>query len=595
MCGIFGIVTKEEKTLGPILTEAGKRLSYRGYDSVGAAVSSEEDIDLRKDVGNIEDVSTKYNFSEMTGKRGIIQLRWATFGAPAQVNAQPFLDCKKEIVGAENGNVVNSIQLHEILEKEGHTIESTNDGEVCVHMVAKYYRTGNSMLESIRLAYKELKGDYALIFFNKTENKIYAIKKNSGLVVAVTENEAYCSSDIPSILPLTNEIISMEDGDIAVLEPGKAEFYNADTGEKVDRIITIHKENMEIAQKGGYDHFMLKEIHEQPDKARDLIDLLNESKYVEPIVDAINNARELYFVGCGTSYHACMLGSYYFNKLAKRRAIPSLPQQFTEEYGNSLTPEDVVVFVSQSGETKDVLNALNFAKEKGCKVLGIMNVLGSRLMNIADLYLPIACGYEISVPATKTFLNQTIMFLYLAMREGQKDTAKLSELPELIQKTIDETNEQCKELAGHIRGWKELYYLGYGITHPIAKEGALKLKEITYMHCEGIFSSEFKHGPLSAVETDYPVAFITAPDDVDMMINHINEVACRHGKVLLIAEDNDVLQKYAASYVKIPKTNQSLFPILATISAQLVSYYASKNLDLNPDFPRNLSKTLTVD
>ncbi len=595
MCGIFGIVSEEEKQLGSMLVEGGKRLSYRGYDSVGAATISGETIDLRKDIGKVEEVDDKLNLSELTGKRGIIQLRWATFGAPAQVNAQPFMDCKKEIVGAENGNVVNTIQLQELLEKEGHTIESTNDGEVCVHVVAKYMRQGNDMLKSIQLAYKEFKGDYALIFLNKTENKLYAIKKGSGLVVAVTEKESYCSSDVPSILPLTNKIIHMEDGDIAVIEPGKAEFYRVEDGSKVERETVEHTESMESAQKGGYEHFMLKEIHEQPNAARDLIDLLNDSKFVEPFVEEIKNARELYFVGCGTSHHACILGSYYFNKIAKRRAIPSLPQQFTEEYGNTLTPEDVIVFVSQSGETKDVLDALKFAKEKGCKVLGMMNVLGSTLMNIADVYLPIACGYEISVPATKTFLNQAIMFLYLAMREGGKDTAGLSELPDLIQKTIDETDEQCKELAGHIKGWKELYYLGYGITHPIAKEGALKLKEITYMHCEGIFSSEFKHGPLSAVEKDYPVAFITAPDNVDMMISHINEVACRHGKVLLIAEDNDVLQKYAESYVKIPKTSQTIFPILATVSAQLVSYYASKNLDLNPDFPRNLSKTLTVD
>ena len=316
MCGIFGIVSKEEKPLGPILTEAGKRLAYRGYDSVGAAVFTDNSIDLRKDIGKVEEVNEKLNFSEMKGNRGIIQLRWATFGAPAQVNAQPFMDCKQEIVGAENGNIVNSIQLQEILENEGHTIQSTNDGEICVHVVAKHMRAGKTMLESIQLAYKELKGDYALIFFNKVENKIYAIKKGSGLVVAVTENEAYCSSDIPSILPLTNEIISMQDGDIVVLEPGKAEFYRADTGEKVERKAKVHKETMESAQKGGYDHFMLKEIHEQSDRARDLIDLLNESKFVEPFVSALKSAREIYFVGCGTSYHACQLGSYYFNKIA---------------------------------------------------------------------------------------------------------------------------------------------------------------------------------------------------------------------------------------------------------------------------------------
>jgi len=595
MCGIFGIISREEKVLGPILTESGKRLAYRGYDSVGAAVASGDSIDLRKDVGNVEEVSSKLNFSEMRGNKGIIQLRWATFGAPAQVNAQPHYGWDNHIVGAHNGNIVNTIQLQEQFKQEGREIRSTNDGEICIHAVEKHYEKNKDMVESIREAYKDLKGDYAFLIFKAEENAIYGIKKGSGLVIGLGENENYCSSDLPSILPLTNKIVRVQNGEIIKVSPDSYEIYNAESGERIERDPEICEESMEAAQKGGYEHFMLKEIHEQTNAARDIIDLLNESKYVEPFVSAIKNAREIYFVGCGTSYHACMLGSYYFNKLAQRRAIPSLPQQFTEEYGNSLSPEDVIIFVSQSGETKDVMNALHFAKEKGCKVLGMLNVLGSTLMNISDNYLPLACGYEISVPATKTFLNQVIMFLYLAMRQGEKDVSELSKLPELIQKTIEETDEQSREAAEHIKGWKELYYLGFGITHPIAKEGALKLKEITYMHCEGIFSSEFKHGPLSAVEKDYPVAFITAPDDVDMMINHINEVTCRDGKALIIAEDNEILQKYATSYVKVPKSSQILFPILATIPAQLISYYASKNLKLNPDFPRNLSKTLTVD
>jgi len=595
MCGIFGIISKEEKVLGEMLIDGGKRLSYRGYDAVGCATVSGANIDLRKDVGKIGKVSEKLKFAEMKGNRGMIQLRWATFGAPAYMNSQPFIDCDGDIVGAENGNVVNYAQLREQYLAEGHKLRSTNDGEICVHAVEKYYDQGNSMVESIRKAYKDLKGDYALIFLNKKDNKLYAIKKGSSLVVGLNGDESYCSSDIPSILPLTRNIVHLQDGDIVVLEPGKVEIYSAETGSKVEREVVVHKESMDAAKKGGYEHFMLKEIHEQPIVARDLLDLLNESEYVEPFLEEMKKAKQVYFVGCGTSYHACFLGSYYFNKIANVRVIPSLPQQFTEEYGNTLDEDTAIVFVSQSGETKDVLNALNFAKKKNCKILGVLNVLGSTLMNTSNHYLLLACGYEISVPATKTFLNQAILFLYLAMKMAGKDTAELSNLPEMIQKTIDETDEQAKEAAKEIEGWKDLYYLGYGITHPIAKEGALKLKEISYMHCEGIFSSEFKHGPLSAVEKDYPVAFITAPEDVDMMVNHINEVSCRDGKAIIVAEDDPVLKKYADAYVKVPKSGQMLFPILATIPAQLISYYASVSRGINPDFPRNLSKTLTVD
>lgn len=595
MCGIFSVISKEEKALGELLLQGGKRLSYRGYDSVGCATISGDKIDLRKDVGKIDEVNEQLNFGEMMGTRGVLQLRWATFGTPAKVNAQPHIDCDGDMVGAHNGNVVNTIQLQEQFGSEGHNIRSTNDGEICIHAVEKYYDQGDDMVTAITKAYKDLKGDYALIIYTIKEDALYAIKKGSGLVLGLGDGESYCASDLPSILPLTKKIVRMKDNEIAKLTPDLYELYSAEDGSAIEREPETCEESMEAAQRGGYDHFMLKEIHEQTNTARDLIDLLNSSKYVEPFVSAIKDARELYFVGCGTSYHACMLGSYYFNKLAGRRAIPLLPQQFTEEYGNSLSSDDVVVFVSQSGETKDVMNALHFAKERGYKVLGLLNVLGSTLANLSDIYLPLACGYEISVPATKTFLNQAVMFLYLAMREGGEDTSELSKLPGLIQKTIDETDAQSREVAEHIKGWKELYYLGFGITHPVAKEGALKLKEITYMHCEGIFSSEFKHGPLSAVVKDYPVAFITAPDDAEMMINHINEVTCRDGKALIIAEPDEILAKYATSYVKVPESSQTIFPILATIPAQLISYYASINLGLNPDFPRNLSKTLTVD
>ncbi|MFH1424075.1 MAG: glutamine--fructose-6-phosphate transaminase (isomerizing) [archaeon] len=594
MCGIFGVVSKSEKVLGDMLYAGGQRLSYRGYDSVGCATISGDKIDLRKDVGTVDEVSKQLNFPEMSGSRGLIQLRWATFGAPAKENAQPHFGCDEDMVGAHNGNITNTLQLQAKFKKEGHEIRSTNDGELCVHAVEHYYDQGKDMVESLRLAYKDLHGDYAFMVLNTKENALYAIKKGSGLVVGLNGTEAYCSSDLPSILPLTNKIVRIKDNEILKLTPETLEIYSAENGFKIEREPEICKESMEAAQKGGYEHFMLKEIHEQPNAARDLVDLLNDSKYAGPFLEKIQSAKKVFFVGCGTSRHACMLGSYYFNKLAGIQAIPVLPQQLTEQYGNTLDADTAIVFVSQSGETKDVLNALKFAKEKNCAILGVLNVLGSTLMHESDIYLPLACGYEISVPATKTFLNQAVLFLYLAAKAGDKELP-FSELHDLIQKTIDQTSGPAKIAAKELEGWAELYYLGYGITHPIAHEGALKLKEITYMHCEGIFSSEFKHGPLSAVEKDYPVAFLTAPDDAEMMVNHINEVACRDGKPIIIAEENETLEAYAHTFIKIPKSGQLFFPLLAVVAAQLISYYASVSRGLNPDFPRNLSKTLTVD
>jgi glucosamine--fructose-6-phosphate aminotransferase (isomerizing) len=342
---------------------------------------------------------------------------------------------------------------------------------------------------------------------------------------------------------------------------------------------------------------MLKEIHEEPTVAGELLHLLNSSRYVDGFLEALNTAggRPVYFVGCGTSYHACLLGAYYFNQIAGRAAVPVLGPQFMEQYGSALGPDDVAVFVSQSGETKDVLNAIKAMRPKGGRVLGVLNVVGSTLAHQSDVYLPLACGYEISVPATKTFVNQAVLFLYLATRLAGRDPAELSALPGLLARTLDATDAAARAVAEYLHRWDDMYYLGYGITHPIALEGALKLKEITYAHCEGIFSSEFKHGPLSAVHDGYPVIFITAPGDEGMLINHVNEVTTRGGRAIAIAAEDPALRANVHDYLVIPEADRFLSPILLTLPAQLISYHMSVARGIDPDFPRNLSKTLTVD
>jgi glucosamine--fructose-6-phosphate aminotransferase (isomerizing) len=366
-------------------------------------------------------------------------------------------------------------------------------------------------------------------------------------------------------------------------------------GSLVEREPEFYAGDLATAEKGGYPHFMLKEIYEQPRVAGELLRLLADSTDVPRFLDAIQAGQPVYLVGCGTSFHACLLGAYYFNQIAGISAVPTLPLQFLEQYGRSLNGEATVVFVSQSGETKDVLNAVKVAQAKRVRTLGILNVLGSTLMNAVQLHLPLACGYEISVPATKTFLNQVILFLYLAHRLAGDATQSLECLPDLLEATIQQTQLPAEQVAGRLTPWDDMYYLGYGITHPIALEGALKLKEITYAHCEGIFSSEFKHGPLSAVRQGYPVVFITAPQDVEMMINHVNEVTCRQGLAIAIAEENEHLRKNVQEYLSIPTAGQWLNPILAVVPTQLVAYHMSVKRGIDPDFPRNLSKTLTVD
>jgi len=595
MCGIFGIVTNQDRDLGPILIEAGRRLAYRGYDSVGCATVSANGIDLRKDVGRIDEVSARLHFTEMRGQRGIVQLRWATFGRPVPENAQPHLDCDGDMVGAHNGNIVNNVQLRETFIQEGHTVRGENDGETCVHAVERHFDRGHDMVEAIRRAYADLAGDYAFIITHQDDNRLYAIKKGSGLVVGLGDGMTCCSSDLPSILPTTRRILRVQDGEIVILWPEGVELRRVADGSRVEREPEFYTGDMAAAEKGGYPHFMLKEIHEQPRVAGELLRLLADSTDVPQLVDAIWDSAPVFFVGCGTSFHACLLGAYYFNQIASKLVLPLLPPQFIEQCGRSLDARSTAVFVSQSGETKDVLNAVKLARSKGTRALGVLNVLGSTLMAVTDRYLPLACGYEISVPATKTFLNQAVLFLYLAYRLAGEDMPPLARLPDLLERTIAQTGPLAERLAERLVTWDDMYYLGYGITHPIALEGALKLKEITYTHCEGIFSSEFKHGPLSAVRQGYPVVFITAPNDAEMMINHVNEVTCRQGWAIAIAEEDERLRQNVHEYLTLPTAGQFLNPILATIPAQLVAYYMSVKRGLDPDFPRNLSKTLTVD
>ena len=595
MCGIFGIVTGKEQELGPTLIEAAQRLTYRGYDSVGAATLSGGRIDLRKDTGKVETVAEKYNLREMRGSRGITQLRWATFGEPSQVNAQPHLDSDGDMVGAHNGNVVNNVELRRQFMDEGMLVRSENDGETCVHAVERYINRGYEFIDAIRLAYGDLQGDYAFVIGRSNDDKLYAFKKGSGMVVGIGEGFTCVSSDLPSILPLTRNVIRPQDGEIVTLWSDHVEVRSVKDGRKIEREPELVTESMDAVQKGGYPHFMLKEIHEQPQVARELLHLLDGSPEVKSLVERMKNARRLYFIACGTSYHAALAGSVYFAQLAGVPAIPVLAPQFIAQYAPAVGHEDVGIFVSQSGETKDVLNALEIAEKRGMECYGLANVIGSTLTKAASFCLPLCCGYEISVPATKTFTNQVISFLYLAYRMAGKDTQPLARIPELMEETMKATGAQIEALAKDINGWEDLYCLGYGATYAIALEGALKLKEITYAHCEGMLSTEFKHGPLSAVSKGFPILFVSGPEDVPLIISGVNEVKVRGARTVVIAEDDPRLRANAAEVVALPPSDPQISALLGVIPLQMLSYHMSVLRGFDPDFPRNLSKTLTVD
>ncbi|MFL7814025.1 MAG: glutamine--fructose-6-phosphate transaminase (isomerizing) [Anaerolineales bacterium] len=602
MCGIFGIVTKEVTELGPILIGAGERLSYRGYDTVGAATLPQEgEIDLRKDAGKVQEVAERYNFAEMTGDRGILQLRWATFGAPSKTNSQPHLDSDGDLVGAHNGNVVNNVELMAEFRAEGMVVRSENDGESCVHAVERYVDQGYDMVKAIRLATGDLEGDYSFVIGRVGEDRLYAIKNGSGLVAGVTDDLVCIGSDLPSILPITRKIVRLYDGEIISFWAEGYQIIRAEDGSVIERQPETVLESMEAAQKGGYPHFMLKEIHEQSKVAEELLHILDSSPDLERFIDKLDSARNIYLIACGTSYHAGLLGSLYFNRFAGRAAIPVLAPQFAPQYGASVGPQDVGIFITQSGETKDVLNAVEAARERGMGVLDLVNVVGSTLTLISDVHLPLACGYEISVPATKTYLNQVLALLYLALRWGGHDTSSLAKIPGLIDRTLEASEAQLGAIVEKVKDWESLYSLGYGLTYPVALEGALKFKEITYAHCEGILSTEFKHGPLSAVYDGYPVLFTAGPEDIPLIVSGINEVTCRGGQAIAIGLEDARLKANAQQTLVIPDLDlpEALVPaavaLLSALPLQLLSYQVSLARGFDPDFPRNLSKTLTVD
>jgi glucosamine--fructose-6-phosphate aminotransferase (isomerizing) len=567
-------------------------------------------VDLRKDVGTIDEVNDQLGLSKMPGDRGITQLRWATYGAPTKVNAQPHFGCDEVFYGAHNGNLHNYFEYRQELIDAGHIVRSENDGELCVHAVDKYFEKTGDMFEAVRLSTHDLKGAFAYAVGRADTKEIYAVKMGSSLVAGVSTDETIVSSDLPSILPVTNRVIYLQDGEMVVLRPEGVKVYRVEDGKELNRTPEVSKVDANAAEKGGFPHFMLKEINEQPTIVQDVMGLL-QGGMCDEWLKMIEDANRVYLVACGSSYNAGIVGTYYFNRLAGFPLIPAIGGQFEPMYSNTLDDDSLCVLVSQSGETKDILNILNLIGNGGRgKTLGVVNVIGSTLMFSADSYIPMGCGYEVSVPATKTYYSQTVIFAYLAAKLGERNgtldpnesraiiNSLANDLPSMTQKAIDVAGIQTKELARTLVDVSDLYCLGYGFTDGVAREGALKIKEICYNHCEGMYSSEFKHGPLSIVTDGYPVIFVTTPEDSWMVINHINEIACRGGRTIIVGEREEKLTPYvkrSVDYLEVPKANLLLNPILDVIPLQLLSYFLSVDKAVNPDLPRNLSKTLTVD
>ncbi len=565
MCGVFGIIfPNDTNELGDILIKGSRKLVYRGYDSAGFAAFQDNGATvLKKGPGMLESIIQKEKISEYYGNRGIVQLRWATFGEPNAENSQPHYDSDKDIIGAHNGNIVNTEQLIEQFTQEGMIVRGTNDGEMVVHAYEKFFNQLQDPKQAMMKAQTILQGDYAFICGNIDRHQLLAVKMGSSLYMGVGKDFIVCSSDLGSILQFTRNIVYLKDGDLVLYDHNSYHIYDIHTGKEIQRPVEQCDIRIEEANLVGFDHYMMKEIHEQPKKVQELYDLLeNTQSNTDDMIELINQSDHVYLVASGTSYHAAVVGAYYLNHLAGIHAVPVLAGYFNEYYNVSPTAKDVIFCVSQSGETKDVINVINpILHNTSAKIISMVNVIGSSIAQKSEIVMNVAAGLETSVPATKSYMNQLFAFLYLATYAGKKkgfDKAKeidhyLPQIPKLLEATLEETKEDAKEIADLlVKRGSDLYCLGYGIQYGTALEGALKIKEVYYKHCEGMYSSEFKHGPLSIVDEGYPILFPASPADDHMVISHINEIRVRKGNVIVISPQYHGYAKAATRLIAVP-------------------------------------------
>ena len=600
MCGIVGYIGKDYAV--PILLSALERLEYRGYDSAGIAIVEKGKLIVEKRVGKIRELVRALWGKSYKANIGIGHTRWATHGAPSEVNAHPQTDGENRFAVVHNGIIENYLELKRELEERGHRFRSDTDTEVIAHLLAEYY--GGDLFEAVLKTVRRLKGAFAFAVITPLEpNRLIGVKKGSPLVVGLGKGENFLASDIPAILPYTKNVISLDDGEIAVLTEEAVSIYNFD-GLPVSKEVFVVPWDLLSAEKGGFKHFMLKEIFEQPKAIADTAGGFLSQDLSFPF--DIKGINRIITIACGTSYHAGLVGKYWIEKYAR---IPNEVIHASEfRYADIPVDEKtLVIAISQSGETADTRFAALSAKERGAPVIGIVNVVGSSLDREADFTLYTHAGPEIGVAATKTFTAQ-LAILYLtaqlfARKRGliDRDTfyrsvERLNEITKKVEKTL-ELNEEIAEIATKYRRYKNFLYLGRWLNYPIALEGALKLKEISYIHAEGYPAGEMKHGPIALIDENMPVAVLAPRDRVyEKIVSNIEEVLSRKGRVIAVGFEGDgILPKKVETFIPIPEVEEDFTPLLTVIPLQLLAYHIADQLGLDVDQPRNLAKTVTVE
>ncbi|MEJ2126842.1 MAG: glutamine--fructose-6-phosphate transaminase (isomerizing) [Candidatus Bathyarchaeota archaeon] len=606
MCGIFGCILKTEQA-APVIHDGLKKLEYRGYDSVGIATIDDGNLSIKKDSGKIDEVNQWHNLDDMPGRLGVGHTRWATHGAPYQENAHPHTDCKNQIAVVHNGIIENFAELKSELVEKGHIFKSKTDTEVIAHLVEEKLKTLSSFVEAVRETVKMLEGSYAIAIISVAEpNKIVCARKESPLVVGVADDSLYVASDVPAFLSKTNKSLVIENGEIVVLSDTGYRIHKIGDWQSVIRKPELIEWAPEAAEKQGYPQFMLKEIHEQPIRLRDTLRL--QDKYLELMTTFLDRAGEVFLVACGTSYHACLAASYLFSKLSFLATHPVIASEFVEQHGKSVNIDSTLLVVSQSGETADTLEAVESARLRAATVLGLTNIVGSTLTRVSRVYIVQQSGPEIGVAATKTFTSQISVLSQLAIRLAKKRgkvshteiedlEESLERIPDIAEEIIETKEQKVKELAKKYGNQKCFFFLGRGMASAVALEGKLKLMEISYIPSLAYPAGESKHGPISLIESGFPVIFICPRDSTRRsIIGNIMEMKARGASIIAIIEkDDEEIKKLADDYIEIDTgLPEVLSPIPFVIPLQLFAYYMSIERGNDPDKPRNLAKSVTV-
>jgi glucosamine--fructose-6-phosphate aminotransferase (isomerizing) len=612
MCGIVGYIGKREAA--PILLNGLKRLEYRGYDSAGIAVVDGE-MQVLKRKGSVSNLEDFMSGTVMLGATaGIAHTRWATHGDPSDRNAHPHMNVSGDIALIHNGIIENYTSLKKDLMDQGYAFTSDTDSEVLVHLIDRIWKSDPSLdLEAaVRQALRHVEGAYGLCIVSSREpDKIVVARKGSPLVIGIGEGEYFIASDAAPIVEHTNKVVYLSDGEMAIVT---RDHYTVKTIENVEqeKRITELDFSLEKIEKGGYEHFMLKEIFEQPEVMRDVMRgrvRLEEGRVqlggIEDYLDRLKQAKRVVICACGTSWHAGLIGEYLIEEFARIPVEVDYASEF--RYRNPIvSSDDVVIVISQSGETADTLAALRLAKEKGAMVMGICNVVGSTIARETLCGMYTHAGPEVGVASTKAFTAQVIVLFMLAMALSKGRTISqdeirlylrdLADVPDKVARILEQ-NDAIKEIAAEFKDAKNALYLGRGFNFPVALEGALKLKEISYIHAEGYPAAEMKHGPIALIDEDMPVFFIATRDNTyTKIISNIEEVRSRKGRVIAIASEGDrEIGRLAEHVIYIPQASGPVMPLLTVIPMQLLAYHIATLRGCNVDRPRNLAKSVTVE